>query len=52
MGSVHACAEARGGSQAHHSITVYLTLLEQNLSLKLKLGWQPSNPSDPLVPGP
>lgn len=52
MGSVYACAEARGGSQAHHSITVYLTLLKQDLSLKLKLGWQPSNPSDPFVPGP
>lgn len=28
-----------------HSIIVYLTLLKQNLSLKLKLGWQLSNPS-------
>lgn len=36
---------AQQRNQASHSITVYLTLLTQDLSLKLKLGWQLSNPS-------
>lgn len=45
--AVHSCVGATVEYPESHSATLYFIPLRDDLSLNLKLGWQPSTPNDP-----